>query len=92
MPEPDDTTSQPTPDAEKTATERYLEYREEQLRFDREYLERLKHHESEAEPTPPPKKPDLPWGHPVCDSCPDRLGCGLQQAMKKVDDIKAGGR
>jgi hypothetical protein len=90
VPEPDDTTSDSTPAEEQSATQRYLEYRERMLRYDREYLDRLKQHE--AAPQPPPKTPDLPWGHPICDSCPSRVGCSLQHAMKRVDDIKSGGR
>jgi hypothetical protein len=88
--EREDSTAQPPPDADQSATERYLEYRERMLRYDLEYLDRFK--QSQPAPPPTPAKPDLPWGHPICDRCPRRIGCGLQQAMKKVDGFKAGGR
>jgi hypothetical protein len=88
VPEPEDDTSQPPPDADQSAMDRYLEHRDRMLDYDREYLERLKH----AEPAPPPARatPDLPWGHPICDSCPKRAGCGLRRVMRKVDGFKAG--
>jgi hypothetical protein len=74
----------PTPShPEQTALERYLEHQERMLRYDREYLDRLKH----VEPAPPApvRRPDLPWGNPICDRCGRRAGCGLLQAMKDIE-------
>ncbi len=84
IPEPDDSAKKPAPGDDPAARQRYLDYREEQLRYDREYLERLRQHQSaDAEtPAPKPATPDAPWGHPICDECPSRSGCELQRAMK----------
>lgn len=90
MPEPEADKRQSPSDADPSAMDRYLEHREQMLRYDQEYLERLKH----AEPAPPPApvEADPPWGHPICDRCRRRVGCGLQRAMRKVDGFTAGGR